>query len=210
MPGKQNQFCNSKWFKLCPWLDNDEISDSFTCFACKRHHSKLTENVQKSFTSAGYSDWKNALSSFDEHQVASYYRLAMTYEVIMPQCGEVKEMQNESTANQMELNRRCFVKIFLVRQGFALRGDNSDDDSNFIQTLKFCTTDIPQLTDCMEQKQNKFTSHNIQNEIIQIMAKQITRDITANIKNNFCSTICGEYTDICIEQRTAIILHTLG
>ena len=50
-------------------------------------------------------------------------------------------MQHESTASQIELNRRCFVKIvetllFLARQGLALRGDNSDNDSKFIQTLK--------------------------------------------------------------------------
>ena len=31
MFGKQNRFCNSKWFKLYSWLDYDEISDSVTC-----------------------------------------------------------------------------------------------------------------------------------------------------------------------------------
>ena len=36
---------------------------------------------------------------------------------------------------------------FLERQGLALRGDNSGDDSNFIQTLKRLAKDIPQLTD---------------------------------------------------------------
>ena len=141
MFGKQNRFCNSKWFKLYPWLDHDEVSDSVTCFICKSHHSKLKGNVEKSFTSAGYSDWKHALSSFDEHHAASYHRLAMTYEVIVPQCGDVKEMQNESTPSQMEFNHQCLVKIvetlqFLARQGLALRGDNSDNDSNFIQNPK--------------------------------------------------------------------------
>ena len=105
--GKQNRFCNSKQFKLYPWLDYDEVSDSVTCFNCKRHHSKLEGNVEKSFTSAGYSDWKHALSSFDEHQTGSFHRLAMTYEVIVPQWGGVKEMQNESTASQMESKRRA-------------------------------------------------------------------------------------------------------
>ena len=82
MFGKQNQFCNPKWFKLYPWLDYDEVIDSITCFVCKHHHSKLS--VEMFFTLAGYSDWKHALPSFDEHQAASYHRLAMTYEVIMP------------------------------------------------------------------------------------------------------------------------------
>ena len=84
---------------------------SVTYFVCKRYYSKLKRNVEKSFTSVGYSDWKHAFSSFDEHQDASYHRLAMTYEVIVPQCGDVKEMQNESATNQIKLNRRFFVKI---------------------------------------------------------------------------------------------------
>ena len=96
--GKQNRFFNSKWFKLYPWLDYDSI----TRFVCKRHHSKLKKNVENFFLSASYSEWKHALSSFDVHQPASYHRLAMTYEVIVPQCESVKEMQNKSTASQME------------------------------------------------------------------------------------------------------------
>ena len=61
--------------------------------------------------SAGCLDWKHALSLFDEHQAASYHRLAVNYEVIVPQCGDVKEIQNISSANQMELNRQCLEKI---------------------------------------------------------------------------------------------------
>ena len=106
-------------FKLYPWLEYDEVSDSVTCFVCKRHHSKLKGNVEKSLTSIGYWDWKHALSSFDEHQAASYYRLAMTYEVIVPQCSDVKEMQNESTTIEMELNRLFLVKIVETLQLLA-------------------------------------------------------------------------------------------
>ena len=110
-------------------------------------------------------------------------------------------MQNEATATQMELNRRCLVKIvetlqFLARQGLALCWDNSDDDSNFTQILKLRAKDIPQLTDWMKRKQNKFMSHDIQNKIIETIANQITRDIIANIRNNIYSIICDEYTEI--------------
>ena len=41
---------------------------------------------------------------------------------------------------------------FLARQGLARRGDNSGDDSIFIQTLKLRAKVIPQLTDCMKRK----------------------------------------------------------
>ena len=53
----------------------------------------------------------------------------MTYDVRVPKCGDVKEMQIKSSARQMELNRRSLVKIVeTLVQGIALRGDNSDDD----------------------------------------------------------------------------------
>ena len=97
------------------------------------------------------------------------------------QCGDVEEIQNESAANQMKLNSQCFVKIveisqLLVRQVWALRRDNIDDDSNFFQALEFRVKDIPQLMDWMKQNQNKFMGYDIQNQIIQVMANQITRD----------------------------------
>ena len=137
--------------------------DSVTCFVFNRYHSKLGENVEKSFTSVGYSDWKYALSSFNKHQAASYHRLAVTYEVIVPQIGDIKEMQNESTASQTELNCRCFVKKFeplqfLARWGIALWADDSDNDSKFIQTLNLHVKDILQLTDWMKRMKNKFMS----------------------------------------------------
>ena len=95
----------------------------------------------------------------------------MTYEVIVPQCADVIEMQNKSTTSQMKSNCWCSVKTvetlqFLARQQLALHGDNTGDDANFIETLKFHAKDIPQLTDWMKLKQNKFASHDVQNEII--------------------------------------------
>ena len=43
-------------------------------------------------------------------------------------------MQNESAASQMELKRPRLIKIVeSLVQGLILRGENSDDDSNFIK-----------------------------------------------------------------------------
>ena len=44
--GMQNWFCNSKWFKLYPWLDYDSV----TRFVWRRHHSKLKECWKVFFT----------------------------------------------------------------------------------------------------------------------------------------------------------------
>ena len=67
----------------------------------------------------------------------------------MSRCSAVKKIQNELATSQVKLSHQCFIKIaltlhFLAKQGFALGGYNSDNDSNFIQTLKFRAKDILQ------------------------------------------------------------------
>ena len=37
----------------------------------------------------------------------------------------------------------------------AIRGDNSNDDSNFIQAIKFRAKGIPELPDRMERRENE-------------------------------------------------------
>ena len=49
-------------------------------------------------------------------------------------------------------------------------------------------------------------SNDIQNEIIQTMANRITRDITANIQNNFHSIICDKYTDISNKEQVSFCI----
>ena len=50
-------------------------------------------------------------------------------------------------------------------------------------------------------------SHNIQNEIIQTMANQITLDTTANIRNNLYSVICNKYTDILNKEQLSFCIR---
>ena len=76
-----------------------------------------------------------------------------------------------------------------------------------MQTLKLRAKDISQLTDWMKRKKNKFMSHDIQNEITQTMANQITRDITTNIRNNFYSIICDEYTNISNKEQSSFCVR---
>ena len=53
----------------------------------------------------------------------------------------------------------------------------SEYDSNFFQLLKLRCEDDPKLAEWMDKKTNKFLSPKIQNEMLQIMALQILRDI---------------------------------
>ena len=50
-------------------------------------------------------------------------------------------------------------------------------------------------------------SHDIQNEIISIMAHQVQRDLVNDIGCNFFSIIADEYTDISNHEQLTICLR---
>ena len=87
----------------------------------------------------------------------------------------VGELLSSRYAEEMQFNRKVLFKImenirFLARQGIALRGDGEENDSNFFQLFLLSAHDDPNLITWTEKKMNKFTSPQIQNELIKMMA----------------------------------------
>ena len=97
-------------------------------------------------------------------------------------------MTNEESKKVRQINRRCLLKIIenlqsLCRQGQAIQGDT---DSNFYQLIKLRGKDDPGLLEFTKrQGGNKYTSHDIQNEIIETMAHQVQRDLIQDIGTGF-------------------------
>lgn len=63
------------------------------------------------------------------------------------------------------------------------------------------------LSDWIEKKSDKYVSHDLQNEVISIMANQLHRDLVRDISNSFFSTIADEYTDVSNNQQLVICLR---
>ena len=88
----------------------------------------------------------------------------------------VGELLTHEYAKEKECNRRMLIKVmssirFLARQGLALRGDGNEElDGNFYQMLKLKAEEDPRVYDWLKKKTNKYTSHDIQNEILKVMA----------------------------------------
>ena len=130
----------------------------------------------------------------------------------VPHCGNVRGMSNQAVKNDMAQNRRCLLKIieclqFLGRQGLALRGEDNNENSNFIQLLKLRSKDFPELSKWMLKKTDTYLSRDIQNEIIMLMVRQIIRDICEKIQKSFYAIICDEYTDISNKEQLTFCLR---
>ena len=118
--------------------------------------------------------------------------------------------RNEIKSNMQE-NRKCFIKIieiqFLGRQGLALRGEESDKYSNFMRLLKLKSKDFLKLKEWLEKETEKYTSHDIQNELLKLIVHQILLDLTNEMRDSFYGTICDEYTDISNKEQLTLCLR---
>ena len=138
-------------------------------------------------------------------------QIAIDYETNLSRtCGNVWEMSSDAAKKTMESNRICFIKVieclqYLARQRQAMQGDT--DESNFIQLRKLRGKDQPLLLKWLERKEDRYTSHDIQNEIIAIMANHVIRDLVSELRGGFFSIICDEYTYINNKQQLTICIR---
>ena len=166
------------------------------------------------FISKGFSNWTKALARFKEHQVSECHKIAIDNETNLSRSfGNVWEISSDAAKKTMESNCICFIKVieflqYLAPQGQALQGD-TDDESNFIQFLKLRGKDQPLLLKWLERKEDRYTAHEIQNEIMAIMANHVIRDQVTKIRGGFFSIICDEYTDISNKEQLTICIRCL-
>ena len=196
-----NQYCQSQWFEDHQWLHYDVGIDSLFCYICQNSddQSQLQTEPRKetAFISTGFNNWKKALEKFKKHQNSLCHKVSLTYEEVVPQCGDVREMTDKNLKAERELNYKCLMVIienlqYLSRQGLPFRGHN-DCESNFYQLLLLRSKDIPQLKDWLMKEKGEYNSQDIQDELLSIMSQQVLDKLLVLIRDIMFSLICDEY-----------------
>ena len=133
--------------------------------------------------------------------------------VLPKQVRDVGEhLDSEHASNKAE-NRKILLTIlrnitFLARQGLPLRGDGAEDNSNFKQLLLLQAKDNSRILDWISKPINTFTSKEIQNEILKLMALKLLLGITANIrKAKFFTILADEATDAGNKEQLTIVFR---
>ena len=99
---------------------------------------------------------------------------------------------------------------FLARQGLAFRS-HDDVSSNFHQLLLLRSEDNPELTDWILKKKCKYTSHEIQNECLQIMAMHIVRRLSQAIRTAaYFAVMADECTEFSNKEQFTICIRWVG
>ncbi len=119
--------------------------------------------------------------------------------------GDIGELLSTQHEREKAQNRAMFHRIlqnlcFLALQGLALRGDG--EDSNFTQLLRLRAFDCPEVMTWVDRKTNKYTSGNMQNECLQVMALHILREVGS--KNGAHTVMADECTDVSNKEQFTV------
>ena len=203
------------------WIHYDQEKDAAFCFVCinaeKKHMISSTKS-EHVFTKYGFTNWKKALEKnkgFLKHENSDSHKEATERLITAPistKC-DIDEMMSDIAQEEKETNRKMLLKIlssirYLARQALPLRG-NWDDyqknefNSNFYQLLKLRSEVDKMFAEWLTKKSNKFTSPKMQNEMIEV----ILRDIAKNIQSaEIYSILADETADISNVEQLAFCI----
>ena len=205
--GKKKCSCQAFCFNNFSWVHYSEEKDSVFCIFCIKYKGKLTaeHNMEEAYITKGFNYWKKALKAFVDHQQFNAHKAAITYESVVAQCGYILEMTVNDLNKKRLAEGKYLIKImecihFPACQGLVFRGNDSNDNPTFFRLLN--KNDLALLT-CLdkeshlESSQHKYMHNDIQNELIELMAKQVFAKKTESIcLSKFFGKMADEYTDI--------------
>ena len=133
------------------------------------------------------------------------------YYLVLPDCGDVGDMIDVQSMKRRQAERKYLIDIikclrYLARQGIPLQGH--DDNDNLTQALLLLGAKDDNIIKHLQgQIGHKYTHHNMQNELLDIMASQVLREkLSAIRERKIFSLIADEGTDISnIEQLSLCI-----
>lgn len=199
------------WFNRFKWLHYDLGQDAAYCFVCckavKEGKVRLSTYIEESFLVKGFTNWKDATRIFMKHQSCDFHKSAAA---ALASRVDVGDMLSRQAATEKQQNRQYLLKVlssirFLARQGLPLRGDGDDTDSNLHQLLVLQGGDYPAIHEFLERKQLKYTTHEVQNELLSIMAVQILRHIAAQIQSAVFFAVMGDEATDCSNKEQVVL-----
>ncbi|XP_074592442.1 uncharacterized protein LOC141848299 [Curcuma longa] len=179
------------------------------------------------FTVQGYSDWKIVrngkkcafLTHVGSTPCSDHNNALRSCQDLLNQSGHVENIINVHTNEEREKNRlRLKVSVAAVRwltfQGYAFRGHNESIQSrnrgNFLQLVKLLAEFNPKVEKVVMKNalgNSKYTSPDIQKEILSIYAVAVRKHIRDEIGDFKFSIIVDETCDVAKREQMTLVLR---
>ncbi|XP_022031981.1 zinc finger MYM-type protein 1-like [Helianthus annuus] len=138
---------------------------------------------------------------------------------LMKQDEHIDENLNKSTkeekiANYYRLLGSVMSARFCLENSLPFCGHDESEESNsqgiFLSVLKLISTnhsEIGKYTLGKAKKNNKLTSPMIQKEIIECFAKEVTKNICEEIKDDVFGLLVDESSDVSMKEQMAVVVR---
>ena len=208
---------SQNWYENYTWLEYESESDLAFCHPCRQlvqQNVILPSKAENSFTVNGFKFWNRANEAFSKHEKSEAHRDAVYKFSQLFYQRNVLDQVNAQYSSERKEATRCLTEIFttlqiLGRQGLAVRGKD-DFNSNIRQILRLRTRDNKELQEWLQRK-TTWTSHEIQNEMMDLMANTVLRTIAATLRNRVIySVLCDETADNCGTEQLSISIRTVN
>ncbi|CAF4989653.1 unnamed protein product [Rotaria sp. Silwood1] len=194
--------CQLGWFLKYQWLTYCQSENKVYCYFCRTayycgFHPEPNKSGEAMLAFTGFSDWKNAIARLKKHE-SSKIHSDCVYLVKQQQKPTVAAQLNLTHQIQQAKRRRMLLTEiqcikYLLRQGLAIRG-HVEDEANLIQLLKLRASDVDGLAEWLKEK--NYLSHDVINEICQLISLSIVRELVKEIsERKIYSIICDETRD---------------
>ena len=210
---------NPEWYKTYPWLSYERAKRRCVCFPCQKFIDGIFQ----------FTNWKKP-ERLKKHAKSSKHQLAMTKWIayrVNNTCGTSVLSQMQSDHKMEVASNREYLKVIIqcllytAQQNIAQRGhvenrydlDHVSDENrgNFLELLHLRCRDIPWLAGKLNlQLKNRaqWTSPEVQNEILSIVAKIVLGRIICNVQESkHSSIIVDETSDISRTEQVAVCVR---
>ena len=195
---KASWFDHRNWSN---WLHWEAANERAYCIICRNVYAlgqlTMSRNRETAFITTGFANWKDATRSFEQHRKSLCHKEALMKWSHHVQGMSVNTHLQQQLTDEREKARCCLEKLFtsieyLARQALPLRG-HTESSGNFFQLLQLRADDSPELKSWLSQRR-AYTSHEVQNEMLQILSCQLQRSILNDVHSSLWYSISADET----------------
>jgi len=211
------------------WLIYSKLEDCVLCYCCKLFSTHVNYEKETSLSSKGTNDWRHLSEKLKTHERSiSHYKSVEAWMELNNRISkgktinhlEVTVMEREKIHWKNVLNRILSIIHYLAIHNDAFRGTTdvlyAKGNGKFLGIIEMLAKFDPIMEEHLrrikdEETRVHYLSHDIQDELIQIMANEIRRKIISLIKVAKYFTVVMDCTpDIGHQEQLTILIRIVN
>ena len=188
----------------------DITSDSVRCSTCVSAVSKgllrRADFKEHAFLD-GFRNWKKFVQKIQSHMKSQSHRLSVE-KITLAASPPIASVTENAIKKEQAKNRKTFIEVIcelrgVARCGVAVRG-HEEKDGNLRRLLEERSATSAEMRSWLNRQTN-FLSHEIQNELLEIMARMLQEDLVSDVRSApFFSLIADTTTDVSATEQLSV------